>query len=290
MKSLKLLLALSLIGYSIGYPLAANAEITIDDQHNISFTGPKNAALSIAADGSVSVNGTVVHKCDGSENDKVTKTKTATVTCDSNYVTVRDHAGNELSRFSSYTMSTDSAHNTDRKLYDPAIAQIGSGTTGAAALNQTQSTTIETKKEVVQKKVTSYQVQEAKPANVSEKNYTPKLGTEAERTPSVTKYNTPADSASDRAEREAAKANAKINSASEAAKATPDEVIIDSNERPVETVEKTTTTTTAIPTPDAAAQGISPTTKTDTTTQVIAPADQIPSAGSSILQNPGVGN
>lgn len=270
-KFTKIMLALPIIAYSI----AASAEIKIDDQKNVSYTGLKNSSLSIAADGSVSVNGSVVHKCAGNESNKVTKTKTATITCDVDYVTVRDKAGNELDRFSSYAKATDAKGNEERQLYDPGLAKIGSATTGADVVSQVQQKTLETKEVTTVKQVTApaaTYLDKPKPANINERLYTPKLGTEASKTPDITKYNTPADTKADHAVAKAEKEAKKIDSKAAATAPSTTEMTVKTTEVVPDATLTTKTVTFTDPTPDAEKAGAQPSTTVKTNT-VNVPAD-----------------
>jgi hypothetical protein len=260
----KLAVALPLMAYAG----AANAEIAVDAQNNVSYSG-----LAIAADGSAMVDGTAIGKCEGNEAAKVTRAKLATLTCDADFVKLRDKKGNELTRYSGYAKA-NAGGVEERKLFDQSLAKMGSGTTGAAALSQ--STVVENKKTITTKTVTlepgpGYLGKpRPQPATIDQKNYTPKLGTMASKTPAITKKNTPAEAKDDRA---VAKAEKEAKSAPPGATnnmtVTEPEIIIRSTE-PSDNVEQTTKTTTTIkPVPSAEAKGATQATTVKTKTETI---------------------
>lgn len=266
-KYTKMAIILPLIAYSA----AANAEITLDSG-NVSFAGAKESTLTINADGTVMVSGVEVAKCAGGESAKVTKAKTATITCDADYVKVRDKKGNELTRYSSYVKASANGVE-ERKLFNESWARIGSATTGAAVYSETKEV-VEQKKEEVTTTTTIapapgfLDAQKPKPAAVNEKIYTPKLGTTAQETPSVTKKNTIADAKADKEVKKAEKAAKELT-------ANPPKPVLEETTvittTPSQEATKITNTTTNIiqPTPDAAASGVMPETKTETVTESV---------------------
>lgn len=275
MKYKKLALVLPLIAYSA----AANAEIELDVENNVKYTNAKGTVMEIKADGSASLNGTLVKKCEGTEGGKVTKSKLGSVTCDDGFVVLKDKSGTILSRFSSYALVTDNRGTNERKLFDPALAKLGSPTSGASELSQTQETVVE------QTKTTT--VQTLRPGEgylnrpkveapvIDQKNYTPKLGVMAERTPAVTKTRKPEEIKVDRAVAKAEKAarTAPPGSTVPMPEINQPPVVLESTTSPV-TETKTVTTTIKQPTPSAAAAGATPATQVKTDTKVIPASEE----------------
>jgi len=274
----------------IAYSFSASAEIALDAENNVSYTGIKDSTLAIKADGTATINGTLVKKCEGTEGGKVTKSKLGSVTCDEGFVILKDRNGNILSRFSSYALATDNRGTNERKLFDPALAKLGSPTSGASVLSQTQSSTIE------QTKTTTVEV--LKPGegylnrpkiaapNVNENTYTPKLGVMAEKTPSVSKTRSPEEMKIDRvvakAEKEARKAPPGSTVQMPAIIQAP--VVVQTSTSPaVQT--NTVTTTIQQPTPSAMAAGATAETKVQTETKVI-PAEEEEKPANPLLPPP----
>lgn len=267
----------------IAFSLAANAEIQLDADNNVSYTGLKNSKLEIKADGSASVNGTLIKKCEGDENGKVSKSKLGSVTCDDGFVILKDRIGNVLSRFTSYALATDNRGTNERKLFDPSMAKLGSASSGASVLSQTQETTVEQTKITTTEKLAPGANYLNRPKieapKINEATYTPKLGVMAQKTPSITKENTPDDNKADRAvakaEKEARRAPAGSTVPMPSSAVTAP-VVVDTQISP-KTVETRTTTTVSQPTPSAAAAGVEPSTSVKMDTVIIGPdAEETP--------------
>ena len=260
MKFSKLLFAMPLIGISF----AASAEINVDDQKNVT-----SGALTINADETVLVDGKVVAKCEG---DKVTKLKAVTVTCDENYVTVRDKKGNSLSRFSGYAMASSGKGEPERKQFDPALAEMGSASTGDSSVNKTVTTVLtkESTDETITAPTTSSTATTVKPP-VNENNYTPKLGVEATQSPEIRNHERPAVAAKDRTEEKFVEQqkNAPDNSTT-----TANGVVVETVEGQPKITETTKTTVTETP-----ANGGAPVTDTELKAKVIQDPDGQPSLG-----------
>ncbi len=274
MKLKNLVFSLPIIAIS----MAASAEITLDADNNVSYTGLKNSKLEIKADGSASVNGALVKKCEGTEGGKVSKSKLGSVTCDEGMVILKDKNGNILSRFSSYALATDNRGTNERKLFDPAMAKLGSATSGAAALSQTQETTVETTKITTTEKLAPGAGYLNRPKieapKVNENTYTPKLGVMAEKTPAVNKTRSAEEMKTDRAVAKAEKAarTAPPGTTVPMPEVTQPPVVLETTTSP-STVETKTTTTVVEPTPSAAAAGVKPETKVQTETSTV-PAEE----------------
>ena len=266
------------ISMLVFYAGVAHAEIMVDTQNNVSYSGASGSILSINADGSVMIDNAPAGKCVGSEISKVSKAKLGTITCDVDYVKVRDRKGNELTRYSSYAKASANGVE-ERKLFDQSLATMGSATTGAAALSQ--ETVIENKKTITEKTITlepgpGYLGQpRPQPAPINQTNYTPKLGTIASKTPDITKKNTPAEAKADKAVAKAEKEAKTAPPGATNVTVTQPEVIMKTTEPGPEIEQTVKTTTTVIqPAPSAAAKGLTPATtvQTDTKTIPVAPA------------------
>ena len=276
---------LSLTAAIIACATAANAEITLDAQNNVTA-----GALSITADGTAAINGTTLKKCDGTTG--VTKAKLGTVDCEDTFVILKDKKGNTLSRFSSYALSTDAKGNTERKLYDESLAKLGSATSGASVLDQTQTTTVEETKTVTTEKMAPPAGYINRPViqapKVDQTLYTPKLGAIAEKAPEDTGKNTPQDTKLDReirkTELQARTAPPGSTVPLPASVNQPPVVVDTQTSTPV--VQTQTVTNIIKPTPDAAKAGAQASTTTQTDTQAVTPGLG-DNAASAVISIPG---